>query len=131
MMKNISSRVYIRYALFQLPGTVILISIMLLLQYYIGFDWSVFWIILVAWVIKDILMFPFIWRSYDQSSSGTMVDMKGKEAIVTRKLDPEGYVRVGRELWYAILDDGENAEKGEEVSVVNRNGLKLIVQKKR
>ena len=128
-VKNIPRTVYIRYFLFQLPGTVILISIMLLLQYYIGFDWFIFWIILIAWVMKDIIMFPFIWRSYDAGNNSSTLDMKGKVADVTRKLDPEGYVRIGGELWRARLMEDSVAEAGNKVKIEERDGLLLRVRK--
>lgn len=128
-MKHIPPVVYIRYFLFQLPGAVILVSIMLLVKYYADFDWYIFWIILAAWIIKDIIMFPFIWRSYDTGNESSAQNFKGKKAEVTRKLDPEGYVRIGGELWRARLIDDVPAEKGDRVSVEEREGLLLRVKK--
>lgn len=101
---------------------------MLIVQHYIGFDWKIFWIVLLIWIIKDILMFPFIWRSYDTSSDNKVHGLKGKKGTVTRRLDPEGYVRIGGELWRAVLDDNGIAEKGENVVVISRTGVTVKVK---
>lgn len=103
-------------------------SVMLIVQHYIGFDWKIFWIVLLIWIIKDILMFPFIWRSYDTSSDNKVHGLKGKKGTVTRRLDPEGYVRIGGELWRAVLDDNGIAEKGESVVVISRTGVTVKVK---
>ena len=55
-------------------------------------------------------------------------DMVGISGIVIESLAPKGVIKIGSELWEA-----ESAEHpisvGEEVIVVERNGLKLIVRK--
>lgn len=127
-MSNIPRKVYLRYFLFQLPGTVILVSVMLMVHHNIGFDWKIFWIVLLVWIIKDIVMFPFIWRSYGTSSETEVHGLRGKKGTVTRKLDPEGYVRIGGELWRAVLDENGIAEKGERVVVISRQGITVRVK---
>jgi len=52
----------------------------------------------------------------------TMVGSKGK---VVSSLTPEGMVRIKGELWQAT-SAGDNIDAGEEVTVVEQNGLKLI-----
>jgi len=55
-------------------------------------------------------------------------DMVGVSGIVIEPLTPKGVIKIGSELWEA-----ESAEHpigvGEEVIVVERSGLKLIVRK--
>ena len=55
----------------------------------------------------------------------TMVGSKGK---VTSPLVPQGLVRIKGELWIATSTSGE-IDIGEEVIVVEQDGLKLIVDK--
>jgi len=55
----------------------------------------------------------------------TMVGSKGK---VTSPLVPQGLVRIKGELWIA-KSTSEKIDIGEEVTVVEQDGLKLIVDK--
>ena len=55
-------------------------------------------------------------------------DMVGIRGEVVKKLAPVGTIRIGSELWDAKTNDRE-IEKGKEVIVVKREGLKLIVRK--
>ena len=57
------------------------------------------------------------------SGLGSVVGHKGK---AVSELAPEGVVRIGDELWDAAVEGGW-AEVGEEVSVVEQDGLKLTV----
>jgi len=54
----------------------------------------------------------------------------GEEGRVTRRLAPEGYVKVKGVLWKAICDEAE-LEIGDEVVVVGIEGLRLIVKLRR
>jgi len=56
-------------------------------------------------------------------------DIIGNEGRVTRRLDPEGYVKVQGVLWKATCDEAE-LEIGDEVVVVGIERLKLIVRPK-
>ena len=47
--------------------------------------------------------------------------------VVTTKLEPEGKVRIGAEIWNARAEGGAIAE-GERVRVVSRDGLTLVVE---
>jgi len=51
----------------------------------------------------------------------------GRTATVVRECRPRGQVRVGGELWEARCDHG--ADPGDEVRVVGRNELELVVQR--
>jgi membrane-bound serine protease (ClpP class) len=53
----------------------------------------------------------------------------GDEGRVTRRLAPEGYVKVKGVLWKAICDETE-LEIGDEVVVVGIGGLRLVVSPK-
>jgi membrane-bound ClpP family serine protease len=51
----------------------------------------------------------------------------GHNGRVVSRLQPEGVVRIGDELWEAVLPGGQ-AEVGEEISVIEQDGLRLIVK---
>jgi len=51
----------------------------------------------------------------------------GADAVVVRSLTPEGYVRVGNELWPARCETGHVA-RGRKVSVVRMDRLRLVVE---
>jgi len=54
----------------------------------------------------------------------------GKVAVAKTRLDPKGTVLVEGEHWTAVVDKGK-VEPGEEVTVTNVEGLKLVVTKKK
>jgi len=54
----------------------------------------------------------------------------GSEGIVTKPLAPEGYVKVQGVLWKAICNE-PGLGVGDEVEVVDIEGLRLIVKPKR
>jgi len=51
----------------------------------------------------------------------------GVDAVVVRSLTPEGYVRVGNELWLARCETGDVA-RGRRVSIVRMDRLRLVVK---
>jgi membrane-bound serine protease (ClpP class) len=53
----------------------------------------------------------------------------GSRGTVTRRLAPEGYVKVQGVLWRAICKQSD-LEIGDEVEVIGMEGLKLIVRPK-
>ena len=55
-------------------------------------------------------------------------DMAGSKGIVIEPLTPKGTIKIGSELWEAESAD-HKLGAGEEVTVVERQGLKLIVRK--
>ena len=124
-----SARILVRYALLQLPGLVLLILILILVQQWVDLPAWIFWGSIVVWVAKDALLYPFVWRAYDQDrpqGANTMVGMRG---IAKDRLAPSGYIQIRGELWNAELMEGNPPiEKGEDVRVRGVRGLTLIVQ---
>lgn len=52
----------------------------------------------------------------------------GRTGRVVDRLDPEGTVRMGGELWRARSSDGHTIDAGTEVEIVDRSGLTLLVR---
>ena len=117
-----------RYVAFQLPELA-LVAIGLVLLSGFGFvTTTVAWWLLVAWVFKEIVLFPFVRGAYEASDPGGASHLVGASAIVTSRLDPRGRVRVGPESWSAQLPAGSpHADVGTTVCVKSVEGLTLHV----
>ena len=52
----------------------------------------------------------------------------GKKGIVIEDCSPEGTAKIGQEIWKALTACGSTFKKGEEIIILERQGLKLIVK---
>jgi membrane protein implicated in regulation of membrane protease activity len=128
-MKRPDWKVVMRYALFQIPGLVLLILVLILVRRWVDFSPWFFWGSVSAWMVKDVVSFPFVWRAYDWSHSNDVPFLVGTEGIVEEPLAPSGYIRVHGELWQAeVMREGSPIEKGEVVRIQGIRGLVLLVQ---
>jgi len=127
-LKEIPSGVYIRYGLLSIPGTVALILVLIGVRHWVAIPFWFQAILVLLWVGKEIILFPFVWRAYDQTHSEACRLMIGKTGVARERLAPTGYIRVQGELWKAEKMDSEPAiEKNERVRVIKIEGLKLFV----
>jgi membrane-bound ClpP family serine protease len=123
-----SYRTVIRYVLFQLPGTVVLVLLLFLVRQWISIPGWFVWILLALWVIKDAIMFPFVWRAYDKNSQGIAESMIGMQGIARDRMDPSGYILIRGELWHAELIEGASPiDRGQEVRILGNRGFTLLV----
>ena len=124
-----SRRVVIKYTLLQLPALVFLALILHLIRLWVYMPAWLIWGMVGLWVIKDVVLFPFVWRSYDQdrhTDANTMIGLRG---IVKDRLAPSGYVEVHGELWRAeVIEGASPVNSGENIRVRGIRGLTLIVQ---
>ena len=124
-----SSRMLIRYALHHIPGAVFFLMLIVLLRHWIEMPSWIWWGLIALWVVKDIALFPFVWRSYDAQPLGPGHSMLGATGIAKDELAPTGYIRVGGELWRAQLLEGDSpVESGKTVCVREIRGLTLLVE---
>lgn len=122
-------RIFVRYIFFQLPVLIIVIIVLYCLQGYVLFSNLTKYTIILLWILKDIIAFPFVWPSYDSKTKDAAHSMIGKEGIAQERLNPSGYVRIGSELWMAdVTDNHSYIEEGESVTVIHIDGLKLTVE---
>ena len=123
-------RVFVRYAFFQIPG---------ILMALLGAGLAVKWMELplwmaaafvCAWVVKDMVMFRFVWRSYDcRIRPGDPFSMIGLRGIAQERLAPSGYVLVRGERWRGDVTGHDGfVEKGEMIQVREVKGLTLLVE---
>lgn len=130
-MRNIlhRKRTLGKYILLQLPGLIIITVVLTILKNNFGLTTNITIIILAAWILKDIVLFPFVWRSYDSGS--TRDPIVGREGAVLQGLNPEGTVKIGMETWTAEAEDScEIIPPGAEVTVTGKNGHILTVKRK-
>ena len=117
-----------RYLLFQLPELVLVGLVLLAL---VGLDvlgTGLAWGLLALWLVKEIVLFPFVRRAYEPSDPSGVGSLLGATGVVIDRLDLEGTVRVGPELWAACLEAASDpAEVGATVRVISVDGLRLTV----
>lgn len=121
-----TGKIVMKYLLLQIPSTILLILIVIIVNKTVRLPLWLSWGIIIASILKDIVLFPFVWRSYD---SGSTHAITGSHGIVAEPLSPEGYVRIHDQLWQAKLTKGYGfLEKGKAVLVKDVRGIKLIVE---
>jgi membrane-bound ClpP family serine protease len=127
-LRDIPARIYFRYILLNIPAMVLIILVLILAQHWITMPLWLSLTIIFIWLIKDVILFPFVWRAYDWDRSARFRSMIGKQGITREQLAPSGYVLVQGELWKAeSADVGQPIESGKFVRIVKMEGLKLFV----
>jgi membrane protein implicated in regulation of membrane protease activity len=122
------SRIFLRYLLYQLPGWALWSVVLLILQQVFVFP---LWLVpaaLAVWVVKDLILFSYTWMAYGAGPEGKR-PLPGSRGVVVKPLSPEGYIRIGGELWRAeAADHAKSIPPGETVTVDGINGLTLLVR---
>ena len=127
-----SFRIFVRYMLFQVPGVVLLYLLLILARRVVVLPTWFILSLVALWVIKDLILFPAVWRAYDQERRDDASSMVGSRGIAEDRLDPSGYIRVHGELWKAEMMEGSpSIGKGEKVAVRAIRGLTLRVEPER
>ena len=128
-LRKIPRPIYLRYILMNIPGLTAVILILIIIQHWVVLPVWLFWSIIGFWVVKDVVLFPFVWRAYDWERSGRSRSMIGERGIAKERLAPKGYVQVRGELWRAEIIEGASAiEMGQPVKIVKMDGLTLFVE---
>ncbi|MCP4136298.1 MAG: hypothetical protein GY754_35335 [bacterium] len=128
---RIPLRVIARYMLFQIPELTIIIIVLYILHQSLEFPAWYGYIAVSISIVKDAILFPFVWKSYDSRGNDPGEAMIGKTGITREQLSPEsprGYIHVDNVLWKAELAENHAAvEKGEPVSIAAIKGLTVTV----
>ncbi len=129
MAMSADRRVLARYTLFQIPDLILM---------GLGLAAAVHWwkLPVVAayalfglWIVKDIAMFPLLRVAYQTDGSSVADRLDGALGVVTRPLNPTGYVSVASELWSAEVSiESAPVAVGSTVRVVSIRGLTLLVE---
>jgi membrane protein implicated in regulation of membrane protease activity len=121
--------VALRYAALQIPGQVFVLLLGVAAWEWLGAPAWLAWGAPLFWVVKDALLFPFVWRAYEPDDPSAPGGLVGATALVEDPLGPSGWVRIGPELWRAELVAGAAAApRGARVRVVRVEGLVLRVE---
>ncbi len=86
--------------------------------------------LMVAWGAFSIVFYRMGSRALRKKPIVGLPDMVGSKGKVVSPLAPNGVIRIGAELWEAA-SAGRRIKIGEQVTVVGRDGLTLIVRKSR
>ncbi len=99
-----------------------------LLQRWVGLPVWAAGTLVVAWALKDAVLYPFLRTAYERDSRRVIERLVGLEGIAIEPLAPRGYVRVRGELWLAepSTTDAE-IPQGHEVTVDDVRGTTLLV----
>ena len=125
-----SRGVLAKYWAIQLPSAMLAVAILLLAGNHLEWPQWIVWTLAAAWVAKDAILYPFVWRAYEPSDPAALpYPIEGARGIAIDRIDPSGLVRVWGELWRAELSRGARGiEEGEAVQVNARHGLTLLVE---
>jgi len=118
-------RVVVKYALLQIPGLLLLGGGLLWLQQ--AYELTAWFVVLpcLVWVAKDALLFPWLWRAFDDRPSDRTPLPLGEVGVITGG----GMLRVRGELWRAEpAAGGAPLEPGQRVRVCQARGLTLLVE---
>jgi membrane protein implicated in regulation of membrane protease activity len=119
----------LRYALFQIPGVILLSLGLAASVRWWGLSIPAAWLIVALWILKDLVMFPFVKSAYDSSDSSPIEKLTGAIGVARQGLDPSGYVSVGAELWNAELaPESAPVTPGSAVRVLEVRGFTLLVE---
>ena len=127
-LRNIPRSIYLRYFLLNIPEFVAMLLILVVIQYWVTIPAWLLGSIIGFWIIKDVVLFPFIWRAYDWDRAGRSRSMIGARGIAKENLAPAGYIQIHGELWRAErLGEEPSIEAGQSVQVKKMEGLTLFV----
>ena len=126
--QNWSKAVVWRYTLIQIPGIVVLIVLLILVEQWIDLPLWLAGGLVLFWIAKDIVLFPLVWRAYDWEGAKKANSMIGLYGVSKEDLTPRGYIQIGNERWRAEAVDKGAIKAGEKVKVVGIRGLWLAVE---
>jgi membrane-bound ClpP family serine protease len=127
--KGWSPRVVLRYALLQVPFTALVFLVLIWVRKWVNLPlWFIFALVGFL-VIKDIVLFPFVWRAYDPDCPSLTNTLEGAQGTAINDLHPSGYVEVGAERWQAeVTESSLFIKRGQRVRVRGIRGLTLLVE---
>ena len=94
-----------RYFLIQIPGWVLAAIILYSFHRLFALPLWLAAILMVADIVKDIVLYPYLRRAYETTESMPAEWLIGERAVIRQALTPEGYVQVRGELWRARTVD--------------------------
>ena len=128
LIKCLDVRTRTRYFLLQIPGWVLAAILLGMLHRWFALP---LWAAVGGWMLflaKDFALYPYLKKAYETYSPSGAERLVGDIGIVSTDLQPEGYIRIGGELWQARLEDHSSTiPKGMKVRILRSEGMLLIV----
>jgi membrane protein implicated in regulation of membrane protease activity len=119
---------WVKYLLFQVPGWLIAVVVLLVLRVWIDLPVKIAVILFILWVVKDLLFYPLLRIAYQSGPKTVVEQLFGMKGVVREPLDPDGTVFVRGELWRAKTEiKAGPITAGSDVRVVRAEGMTLIV----
>jgi len=81
--KGWSASVVLRYALLQIPFIALVVVVLILLREWVDLPIWFVCVLVALLVIKDIALYPFVWRAYEPESSALTNQMEGARGIAS------------------------------------------------
>ena len=129
-LNTITRKIIIRYSLFQIPSLLIVTLLVFTVNHWYILDNTIIVMIILFWILKDILIFPFVWKAYshkDRDKSKTILNQHG---VAVDTINPKGFVKINGEIWQAeLVEPNDPINQGQPTEVVEIDGLKLKVRK--
>ncbi|MEF8823953.1 MAG: NfeD family protein [Desulfohalobiaceae bacterium] len=125
-----SSHAVGKYTALQVPSAILAgLVLWLLWRYDIMPAWLA-WCLLVLWILKDVVLFFYVWPAYEPSGEEGPLSPVGQVGVVEGEMEKGRMrVRVRGEAWRACPETGQvSPGSGRLVRVVNRKGLLLVVR---
>ena len=82
----------------------------------------------VAWIVKDMALFPLLRSAYEINDELPIERMVGYLGTSTERLAPRGYVFVRGELWRAETAATTIIEPNTRVEIIDTEGMTLKVR---
>jgi membrane protein implicated in regulation of membrane protease activity len=120
--RDIPGRIYLRYLLLTIPGVVILMLVLMIVEHWVAMPSWLFWTVIFLWLAKEVAIFPFVWRAHDSQRPGISRSMIGAFGIVKERLDPAGYIQVKQ----SVLRPRSQLKRENECGLLKWKGLSCL-----
>jgi membrane-bound ClpP family serine protease len=108
---------------------IVVVILWVLPRFGIRIPWWGLLLIVIAFVIYAVTTYILGSRILRKKPLAGLSDMLGMEGKAASQLSPDGFVKIGGELWDAKSQTG-SIEAGARVVVVAQEGFKLIVRRR-
>lgn len=120
---------FLKYVLLEAPGWAVAAGVLGFFAWHGDLSRPLAALLFALWVAKDFALYPILRVAYEDGPRDGTHGLVGALGTAKDRLDPEGYVRVGSELWRAVTVRGCDAiEAGAAVRVVEVRDLTLRVE---
>jgi len=120
---------WFRYLMFQIPGWCMAALVLLLLGHYRMISFLGALICFGAWMLKDLLLYPWLRSAYEISTRTGSKTLIGYKGVAESSLAPDGLIRVRGELWRAVaIPRDEVIQTGIAVEIIDANGMTVSVR---